>query len=108
MIKQFQELYFEKRYCATDESSGYYSCDFKKIGESYGIKSFKVNKDTKNINNIFNNIFNILKGPVLLEIDINYNTYIFPKLSFDKPIDELNPLLNLDEQNKIDNLFKEL
>ena len=108
MIKQFQELYFEKRYSATDEKSGYYSCDFKKLAEAYGLKSYKIDKNSKNIDKILQSIFEIVNEPILLEVDIDYDTYIYPKLEFNKTIDKISPELTIVEQNEIDFIFNDI
>ena len=52
-IRIFQEQYLESRYVATSEKEGdYFSCDFQKIGESYGMTSKSVNIEMNTINNI--------------------------------------------------------
>ncbi|MCK4446333.1 MAG: thiamine pyrophosphate-binding protein [Candidatus Marinimicrobia bacterium] len=108
MIKKFQELYFEGRYSATDETSGYYSCDFKKIAQAYNIESYKIDRKTQNIEKTLNLIFDRFYKPVLLEIDIDNDTYIYPKLRFDKTIDEISPELPHEERKKIDELFNNM
>jgi len=108
MIKQFQELYFDKNYVATDESSGYYSCDFESIAKSYSINSFKISRNSKNIDKIIKEIFNNYQTPTLLEIDLDYDTYVYPKLSFDKQIENLNPALTPLELENLEKILSEI
>ena len=108
MIKQFQELYFEERYSATDETSGYYSCDFKKIAQAYNIKSYKIDRNTQNLEETLNLIFDRFYKQVLLEIVIDNDTYIYPKLRFDKTIDDTSPELPYKERKAIDKIFNNI
>lgn len=107
MIKQFQELYFEKRYSGTDVSSGYYICNFQAVTRAYGIDSYKIDRYTTNIDEIFDKVFSLNK-PVFLELDADYDTYVYPKLSFDKPIDKIAPLLTEEEEIEIETLFSQI
>ena len=46
-ILLFQKAYLEERYHATDEKNGdYFSCDFVKIAEAYGIRGYKIKGET--------------------------------------------------------------
>lgn len=48
-ILLFQEVYLNERYYATDENNGdYFSCDFVKIAEAYGIRGYKL-KDENDV-----------------------------------------------------------
>lgn len=50
-ILLFQKVYLNERYCATEESNGdYFSCDFARIAEAYGIRGYKI-KDENDIDN---------------------------------------------------------
>jgi acetolactate synthase-1/2/3 large subunit len=104
MIKQFQELYFDGRYCGTDQKSGYYSCDFNKIGNAYGIPSFKLSRSTKNPEKMLSEIFS-KQGPLILEIEMDYVTHIFPKLIFDRELEGISPNLSGKEKSEIDKMF---
>ena len=104
MIKQFQELYFEGRYCGTDLKSGYCACDFTKVGSAYGIPSFKLSRLTKKPDKMLKEIFS-KQGPLILEIEMDYVTHIFPKLIFDRELEEISPMLSDKEQAEIDKMF---
>jgi acetolactate synthase-1/2/3 large subunit len=104
MIKQFQDLYFDSCYCDTDENSGYYSPNFVNISKAYGIKAFRTDPTKpgwrKKIAGVLQDD---AKLPVLVEIDFDYSTHIYPKLEFDKPLDKLDPRLREDEEEEIGN-----
>jgi acetolactate synthase-1/2/3 large subunit len=94
MIKQFQDLYFSSRYCDTDESSGYYSCDFTAIAKSYGIEAWKIKGAVPDWKIRLKEAFSKkTRLPLLVHIEMDFPTYIYPKLEFDKPLDKPNPNL---------------
>ena len=95
IIKQFQNLYLNNRYEATNKGNN--SPNFKKISNAYGIKYFKINHN-KEIDKNLNNILKYSK-PSLCEIMIKPNQKIQPKLEFGKPIEDLSPLLPRGEFN---------
>jgi acetolactate synthase-1/2/3 large subunit len=95
IIKQFQELYLNKRYEASVESKGVTSPNFKKIAISYGINYSEI-KNNKQIDKILNNVLNSQK-PEFVNVIINPNQKIIPKLQFGKPIEDLSPLLSRKE-----------
>jgi acetolactate synthase I/II/III large subunit len=107
MIKQFQDLYFNSRYCDTDESSGYNTCDFTAIAKSYGINGFKTSKDDAHWKSRLKETFSeraLL--PMLIQVEMNFQTHIFPKLEFDKPLDKTNPKLLPAEEKKLKNKLR--
>lgn len=108
MIKQFQELYFDSRFVGTDISGGYYSPDFAGIAKAYGIEAFKISADSKTWRRDITNILDNSYGPVLVEIDLDYQTYIYPKLEFDKVIDSPQPELTNLEKTELTKLISEL
>ena len=65
-IMMFQEVTFESRYVATSEKENdYFSCDFAKIAEAYGVKGIKLN-DINDIIKFKDDLYSDL--PVLFEI----------------------------------------
>ncbi len=96
IIKQFQELYLNKRYEATGK--GLSTPNYKKIAQAYNVKYKKIinNHQCKKVIN------ESLKyrGPVIIDISIHPNQKIIPKLTFGKPIEDLAPLIDRDEFNK--------
>jgi acetolactate synthase-1/2/3 large subunit len=91
IIKQFQELYLDKRYEASISAKGVTNPNFKKISNAYGINYNEI-KSNKNINKILDKVLNS-KGPEIINVIIDPNQKIIPKLQFGNPIEDLNPLL---------------
>lgn len=89
MIRHFQEMYFNSNFVQTVEDKGYSVPDFVKIGLAYGIKSRKI----CNIHEVEEIDFND-PSPELIEIEFDFNTYVFPKLEFGKPNQDQEPLLD--------------
>jgi len=106
MIKQFQDLYFESRYFDTDESSGYHTPDFVAIAKAYGIEGFKINKDTADWKHAIHEAFSKKANlPLLIQVEMDYPTYVYPKLEFDKPLDKPIPKLSLREEKTLTKLW---
>ena len=101
IIKQFQELYLNKRYEATIPSSGVTNPNFKKISKAYGI-NYTLIKNHKNIKNILKKPINSKKAEII-EVILKPDQKIIPKLQFGNPIEDLSPLLPREEFNK--NMF---
>jgi acetolactate synthase-1/2/3 large subunit len=98
MIKQFQKLYFNSNYFATDEKSGYNSCNFTEIAKAYGIEAIQIHQNENAILEV-SKILQKPKMPLLVEFVMNYQSYVYPKLEYNKPIDEIDPPLDDEEKN---------
>ena len=98
IIKQFQELYLGGRYEATIPSKGVTNPDFKKISNAYGINYNEI-KNNKEINVVLKKVLKS-KKPELINVIIDSNQKIVPKLQFGKPIEDLSPLLSRSEFKK--------
>jgi len=98
IIKQFQELYLNKRYEASISSKGVTNPNFKKISNAYRINYSEI-KNNKEIDNVLNKILKS-KKPEFVNVIINPNQTIIPKLQFGKPIEDLSPLLPRPEFKK--------
>jgi acetolactate synthase-1/2/3 large subunit len=72
MVRQWQELFMEKRYSFTNMENP----DFVKIAEGYGIRGKKV-KTVKGLENAFEDMF-LEKGPYFLEIETEKEDNVFP------------------------------
>lgn len=88
MIRHFQEMYFDGRYYQTKPEGGYTVPSFCKIAQAYGIKSRQINTGEP-IKDLFSS-----NDPELVEILINEDTYVRPKLEFGKPNQDQEPLLD--------------
>ena len=98
IIKQFQELYLKNRYEASIPSKGVTNPDFKKISSAYGINYSEI-KNNKKIDKILSKVLNS-KKPEFINVIINPNQKIIPKLQFGNPIEDLSPLLSRSEFKK--------
>ena len=107
IIKQFQELYLNKRYEASISSKGVTNPNFRKISNAYGINYSEI-KNNKEIDNVLHKILNS-KKPEFVNVIIDPNQKIIPKLQFGNPIEDLSPLLPRSEfkKNMIIPLLKE-
>ncbi|MBN1604425.1 MAG: thiamine pyrophosphate-binding protein [Chitinispirillaceae bacterium] len=105
MIKQFQELYFEGRYYATDEDHGYYSPDFQKIAMAYNIPAMHISNSEEDWREKIAFAFT-QSWPYVIHISLNYETKVYPKLRFDTTIDNPEPPLTpLELQSIYDELI---
>ena len=95
IIKQFQELYLGKRYEASGK--GVSNPDFKKISRAFNINYnlIKNHNELKSLDKIISS-----KKPEIIEIKLNNNQKIIPKLQFGNPIEDLTPLLPRKEFNQ--------
>ena len=89
IIKQFQELYLEKRFEASGK--GVTNPNFKKISKAFGVNYTKIKKHSE----IQSNLKKILSSnnAEFVDVIIDPNQKIEPKLQFGKPIEDLSPLL---------------
>ena len=91
MIRHFQEMYFSGNYFQTTQVGGFTSPDFKRLADAYQIDYHIVNceKDIDYLKDFFTN-----EKPTLIEVKLNENTYVFPKLEYGKPNQDQEPLLD--------------
>lgn len=89
MIRHFQEMYFQSNYYQTMSSGGYTVPDFAKIAQAYGIEYCCIN-DEEDIKKWEWN----MKGPKIVEVCLENNTYVFPKLEYGRPNQDQEPLLD--------------
>ena len=104
IIKQFQELYLNKRFEASGK--GVSNPNFKKISNAFNINYnlIRNHKDLTKLKKIISS-----KKSEIIEVKIKSNQKIIPKLQFGKPIEDLSPLLPRKEftDNMDIELFKE-
>lgn len=96
MIRHFQEMYFESNYAQTVLGNGYTSPNFEAIAAAYDMQYFSY----ESVDEVSNDFMEV-EGPVLIEIKLKEDTYVFPKLEFGKPNQDQEPLLDRE-------LFEEL
>jgi acetolactate synthase-1/2/3 large subunit len=96
IIKQFQDLVFNSRYIAT-ENKDYSVPDFIKVAQAYGIKAVEANK------NNFKEVINLAlqeEGSILVNVIIDKEQKLLPKLEFGNPLEDMFPYLEEDTLNK--------
>jgi len=98
IIKQFQELYLNKRYEATNSKKGVTNPDFKKVSKAYGI-NYTLIKNNKDIKNKMKKVL-FSNKPEFIEVILKPDQKIIPKLQFGNPIEDLSPLLPRNEFNE--------
>lgn len=90
IIKQFQDSNLESRYFATGH--GYSVPNFKGIIEGYGLKYFRI----ENPEQINKDMLN-LKGGVVIDVILDQNTTVEPKVDMGRPINDQLPFMSEDE-----------
>ena len=98
IIKQFQELYLNKRFEASVSTKGVTNPSFTKISNAYGINYNEI-RNNKDINKILSKVLKTNK-PEIINVIINPEQKIIPKLQFGNPIEDLSPLLSRKEFKK--------
>ena len=93
MVRQFQELYFDKKYLGTiDDYSVPNLCE---IAKAYGLKARNIN-DISMLEDGLNSIFSS-NEPELIDIWLPQQmTTVEPKLIVNKPIEDMHPFLSKD------------
>lgn len=92
IIKQFQELYLEKRYEASGK--GVSNPNFKNISKAFNIEYtlIKNNKDLVKIKRNLNS-----NQPHFFEIKLKTDQKIIPKLQFGNPLEDMSPIISREE-----------
>ncbi|NCC87171.1 MAG: thiamine pyrophosphate-binding protein [Clostridia bacterium] len=96
MIRHFQEMYFNSTYTQTVKNNGYSSPNFEKISSAYDIPYYKISSEDQIDQDIFNN-----EKSAIIEVSINENTYVFPKLAMNKPPQDQEPNIDRELYNYI-------
>lgn len=98
MVRQFQELYFDKKYLGTIDD--YSVPDLVSIASAYGIKSKSIT-DIENIDEELELIFST-NEPELINIILPQKlTTVEPKLIVNKPIEDMHPFIEKTQLNKL-------
>lgn len=107
IVKQFQEIYFDGKYCGTTKESGYSAPDFVKIARAYGILSTRITEQRhleKQIRDVLHS-----KQAAVCDVSIPESQKLVPKLVADrtskgtyisKPLEDMTPFLSRDEFRK--------
>lgn len=96
IIQGTQQAWLNSMFCASDPVEGKLpDPDYVKISQAYGIPSKNINNHRK-LKKILPEIFKF-KGPMLLNIQMEKKSQIYPKLLFGRPIEDSHPLLDREE-----------
>lgn len=93
MVRQFQEQYFEGRYQST--VIGYSNPDFLDVVKSYKISAARISSNDK-ISDALAGLFDD-RHPAFLEVSINTDCKVTPKLSVNRPVEDQDPYVERDE-----------
>jgi len=102
LIKQTQETWLKGKYSGVDKSSGLSLPDNLRVAKAYGIKTMSI----MNNQNLEKNISKALKikGPVLIDLNINPLSRVEPKIEYGRPLHDMSP--SLPKKEIIDNMKK--
>ena len=90
MVRQWQELFYDKNYVDTP----LFNPDFQKIGEAYGIPSFRA-QTQEETQDVLEKMKNYNDGPILCEFVVEREENLFPMVPAGKSLGET--LLNKEE-----------
>jgi acetolactate synthase-1/2/3 large subunit len=96
IIKQFQDAYFNSRYTAT-EKKDYTAPNFVNVAKAYGIAAIEANK----VN--YKEVIKLAihqKDSILVNVNIDREQKLIPKLEFGNPLEDMSPYLSDVEINK--------
>ncbi len=98
MIRHFQEMYFASRYTQTKQGTGYEAPNFQALAAAYGLVYEKVSsaQEVKKLAPVLSN-----NEPAFIELCLNEDTYVYPKLAFGKPIHDQEPMLDREKYDYI-------
>lgn len=88
MVRQFQESYFERRYPST--YWGYSAPDFAKVATAYGFCGATVS-EPGNVEEALGWLWTEPERPKLLQVMIDVNANVYPKIAFGRPISDMEP-----------------
>lgn len=93
MVRQFQDLYFGGRRQST--VIGYGCPNLVKIAEAYGLPTFTIKK-LDEADTVLAEALQ-MSGPAYVEVTLEQNTCVNPKLVVNRPIEDMSPHLERDE-----------
>jgi acetolactate synthase-1/2/3 large subunit len=94
MIKQFQEQYMNSRFQSS--GVGYSNPDFQAVVSAYKIPVNKITKN-KEITTALYKLFSDIDRPGFLEVVIDTEARVTPKLGVNRPVEDQEPLLSREE-----------
>ncbi len=95
MIRHFQEMYFNKNYAFTTKDGGYSTPNFKLIAKAYDLEYKRLSLNSRIPSDLFSG------NNKLIEVSIDEDTYVFPKLEYGKPNQDQEPLIDRELYNEL-------
>lgn len=86
MVRQWQELFYQKRYSHTDLEPG--MPDFVKLADAYGIPGFRVEKPEE-VKPLLKKVFFEIKEPVIVDLRISREENVFPMVPAGGTLDKM-------------------
>jgi acetolactate synthase I/II/III large subunit len=93
MVRQFQDMYFGGRRQST--VIGYRCPDLVKVAEAYGFPAFSISTP-ETVESVLDQAFAV-EGPVFVEVKLELDTCVNPKLVVNRPIEDMSPHLDREE-----------
>jgi acetolactate synthase-1/2/3 large subunit len=90
MVRQFQQCYFDSRYAGT--KFDYSSPDFAAVAGAFGLQSATV-ANASELPAGLARLWADPKEPFLLQVKIDAQTNVYPKIAFGKPMTEMEPFV---------------
>jgi acetolactate synthase-1/2/3 large subunit len=87
MVRQWQELFFDKRYSHTNLRRGE-SPDFVKLAEAYGAKGMRVT-EPEEVEPALKEAFKVKKRPVLIDFIVEQEENVFPMVAPGASLDDM-------------------
>jgi len=97
MVRQFQDLYFGNRRQST--VTGYSCPDLRKVATAYGMPSYKIDSLTT-ARDVVETVLKT-EGPAFVEVKLEQNACVDPKLVVNRPIEDMSPHLDRTELKEI-------
>jgi acetolactate synthase-1/2/3 large subunit len=88
MVRQFQQSYFHSRYHST--MWGYNSPDFAKVAQAYGLAALTIEREEQ-IAGALDFFWSDPAQPVLLQVMLDPEGNVYPKIAFGHPLTEMEP-----------------
>jgi acetolactate synthase-1/2/3 large subunit len=88
MVRQFQQSYFESRFQST--RWGYSAPDFCAVAEAFGIEGHRVDCEA-DVPEALTRLWQDPARPALLEVRVDPDTNVYPKIAFGHPFTEMEP-----------------
>lgn len=100
MITQFQSLYFNSNFAATDNGGGYLVPDIMFLSKAYNLPYFKLTEESLDNVEMMKQV--MCQNNCVIEFFTTGKTIVSPKLEFDKPINLPSPMLPDSELEYLD------